>query len=393
MLLGLETGSFKSVAGRIVKPIACAENRRIHEWETSEVPILKARFYQLQAEAKKMSNSGTATDAARDINAKKMAKIEKDLRRNPALMLGSCTTAALAQNLSAMDHELAMLYSPEGGDLIRVALGLYRDNGMDADLLLSGFTGESYGQSRAGSGTYRLTEPVLSILGMVQPLLIREAMTHKEARERGLLGRMLCVPLEHPVPHDDGVRREVDRGVESAWRERLGEILRGRFKNNAEPLEIKCSPEAQAVLREAHNHSVEWVNGVNQDLRAWLVRYRELCCRVALCLQIAEDPKSTELSVKIAEGAVALVRWCIGQLVEMLHAGRTDSLRERIEKLDSLIPETGFETFRVLKRKGFSAAEINQLCALDGTPWETYVHESENGAPPSPRVRRRTVTD
>ncbi|MEI6714640.1 MAG: DUF3987 domain-containing protein [Verrucomicrobiota bacterium] len=388
ILLGLETGSFKSVVGRIIKPITEAEKRRLKEWETQRVPVLRGRLVKAQKDLKSLSND--ATDAARGELCKEIAKIEKQLLRNPALMFGSCTTAALAQCLSATDHELAMLYSPEGGDLIRVALGIYRESGMDADLLLSGFTGESYGQSRAGSGTQRLEEPVLSILGMIQPILIREATNHEEARERGLLGRLLCVPLEHPTPRDDGNHRVVDMEVEAAWQKRLGEILNGRFENNAEPLIVRCSPDAQSALRMAHNQSVDWVNGVHQDLRAWLVRYREISCRVALCLQIAEDPQSLELSGENAKRAVSIVHWCVAQLVDMLHAGRTDILRERLERLRELVSKVEFVSLRDLRRKGFSAAEVQQLCLLEDSHLEYYVHQAETGAPPSPRVRRRS---
>lgn len=137
---------------------------------------------------------------------------------------------------------------------------------------------------------------------------------------------------------------------------------------------MKCSAEAREVLRDAHNQSVEWINGIHQDLRAWLVRYREICCRVALCLQIAEDPKSTELSRKNAEGAISLVYWSLGQLSEMLHTGRTESLIKRMEALGNLIADSdsGDITFRDLKRKGYSEAEIEQMCALEGSPWEIF---------------------
>ncbi len=226
---------------------------------------------------------------------------------------------------------------------------------------------------------------------MVQPVLIQEAVTNAEARDRGLLGRLLSVPLSHPVPLDDGHFRDVDKWVQSRWWGRLQEILNGRFKQNAEPQAVKCSAEAREVLRDAHNQSVEWINGIHQDLRAWLVRYREICCRVALCLQIAEDPKSTELSRKNAEGAISLVYWSLGQLSEMLHTGRTESLIKRMEALGNLIADSdsGYITFRGLRRKGYSEAEIDQMCALEGSPWEIFTHAAEGGAPPSRRVRLR----
>ena len=69
-----------------------------------------------------------------------------------------------------MNHETGAIFH-EGGDLLRVALGLFRDRGMDADLLLSGYTGEYFSQNRVSSGSPRLNEPVLSLLAMVQPIV------------------------------------------------------------------------------------------------------------------------------------------------------------------------------------------------------------------------------
>ena len=387
LLLGLETGSYKSLAGRIVSPIAEKEKRRLDDWETNELPVLKAKLRKAQNEEKAQKDP-----FALDQLAKEIAKFEKSIKRNPALMLGSCTTAALAQNIQNMDHEIAMLYSPEGGDLLRVALGMYRDNGIDADLLLSGFTGESYGQSRAGSGTIRLGAPLISLLGMVQPTLIREALNNDEAKQRGLLGRLLAVPLEHPVPLDDGIVREVSSCAEDKWCQLLKTVLDERVENNSAPLIVKAESDARDVFLRAHNQAAEWINGTHQDLRPWLVRYREQACRVALCLQIATDPKSTVLTADNARRAVSLVRWCFGQLAEMLHEKRTEALRARIEKLNSMVLGPEVATMRDLKRAGFTEAEVRQLCKLECENLEIYEHRPSAGGRPSLQVRVRTLT-
>jgi hypothetical protein len=386
IVMALESGSFKSIAGRIMKPIAEEESRRLVEWEQRQAPVLRAHLEAAKADVKKSAKR--PADASLEADARREAECERKLLRNPRLLLGSCTTAALAQSLAHMDHETGALYSPEGGDLLRVALGLFRDRGMDADLLLSGYTGEYFSQNRVSSGSPRLNEPVLSLLAMVQPIVLRETLANEAARQRGLFSRLLCVPLEHRLFEDDGVLRTIDVTAENAWASLITRTLRFRFEHSVAPIEVRCAPAAREVFREAHNAAVAWINGSHADLRPWLVRYREHCCRVALNLQIASDPASRVLTQEAAEQAVRIVHWILAQLVEAVHSQRTDTLRERIGEFTSLVPMEGFITLRECRRKGFSEAESRQICLLEPRLFELYEHAPPSGGPLSVRIKR-----
>ncbi len=70
------------------------------------------------------------------------------------------------------------------------------------------------------------------------------------------------------------------------------------------------------MFRDAYNSAVAWINGSHADLRPWLVRYREHCCRVALNLQIASDPTSMLLTPEAAVQAACVVHWMLAQLLE-----------------------------------------------------------------------------
>ena len=210
--------------------------------------------------------------------ATEIALKEGEMLYEPSLMLGNSTTAALAKNLQHMEHETAFLFSPEAGDLVRVALGLYRETGLDAELLLSGFTGEPYGQNRFGTGNVDIKRPCLSILGMVKPSIVREVLEHKEAKERGLLGRFLFLPLSHPLALDGGNRPPISSKEKAGWDLLLERILRMRLESKGSPHLVEGTAGAKEVFRVAHNESVEWINGQHQDLRPWLARYRDQAC-------------------------------------------------------------------------------------------------------------------
>jgi len=388
LLFALETGSHKSIVSAIIKPITEEQQKRMDNWKLQELPVIKAHLKKYEKEQAKLAPDASQNE--RNTVAKEIAFYEEKLKHSPALMLGSTTTAALAANLQHMEQETAFLFSPEAGDLVRVALGLYRESGMDADLLLSGFTGEPFTQNRVGSGNIDVRTPCISLLGMVQPCVVREVLAHKEAKERGLLNRILFIPLGYPTPLDDGNRPPLDTQKEQKWWVFLENILRVRLKGGGTPQPVECSPEAKEVFRGAHNESVGWRNGEHQDLAPWVARYRELISRVALCLHLGTSTSSRQLTQETALGAVALVRWCVGQLVEMLHESRSGALKARLQDLAAAVPGEGFVTLRDLKRAGFTEPEVKQLCALSEGELVYWVHEAERGGTPSPRVSLRS---
>ncbi|MEY5026006.1 MAG: hypothetical protein RLZZ244_1534 [Verrucomicrobiota bacterium] len=393
VLLALPTGSQKSVSSRILKPVTDRETERIRQWEETDRPVLEGQRRLAEERLKEaLREQRHGSEGGMDVGKlqKEVARLTRESERNPALMLGNVTTAALAKEISRMDHETAMLFSPEGGDLLRVALGLYRERGMDADLLLSGFTGESYGQSRAGSGTLRLECPLISMLGMIQPMLLREAFANEEAAARGLLGRFLSVPFEHPLVEDDGQAPEVCQDAEENWNRVLSGILDARIKQSRAPLEIGCSPEARKILRGAHNRNIQRLNADAEDIRNWLIRFREQCCRVALCFHIVTDRFARELKAQTAICAVRVVDWMMGQTVDMLSSSRAETRKQRLEQLLERVPKTGEVTVRELKRAGgFSEGELRQLCAMSGGVFEMTEHRSPGGGPVSLRVLRK----
>lgn len=393
ILLALPTGSQKSVSSRILRPIIEREKERIRDWEANEKPVIEAQRRRAEERLKHALNlEKNGSSGGRDIGEiqKEIARLTRQAERNPALLLGNVTTAALAKELSRMDQETVLLFSPEGGDLLRVALGLYRERGMDADLLLSGYTGESYGQSRAGSGTLRLECPLISMLGMVQPMLVREAFANEEAAARGLLGRFLSVPFEYPLVDDDGQAPEVCEFAERRWTESLSGILDIRIMQNGKPLVVECSAEAREILRSAHNRNVQRLNAEDEDIRNWLIRFREQCCRVALCFHIVGHPRVKELAAETAIRAVQVVDWMMSQTVGMLGPSRDAVRRERLEQLLLRVPKNGSVTFRELRRVGgFSEEELRQLCRMSREVLEITEHRPPGGGPVSPRVVRR----
>jgi hypothetical protein len=107
------------------------------------------------------------------------------------------TSAALTEILKR-NGETIFSFSPEAGELVRIALGKFnKDQAADFDLFLSGYTVESAREtriSREDSGDF---VPCISVLWFCQPFLLREIFTNEEALERGLTARVLPFIVEH----------------------------------------------------------------------------------------------------------------------------------------------------------------------------------------------------
>ncbi len=172
------------------------------------------------------------------------------LKQLPSYWTGSATTAAMVDCL-VRNRDTTFSYSPEAGELVRVALGKFAKNdAADFDLLLSGYTVEPYRETRVGRGDNLLT-PCITTLWFCQPFLLRELAGNDEAAERGLTARALSFVCEHTdVPEDDGVFRQVSDQTQSRWAKLVKDILANR---PTEPTVIQCTPEAREVFRQFHN--------------------------------------------------------------------------------------------------------------------------------------------
>ncbi len=170
---------------------------------------------------------------------------------------------------SRVDKETLWVFSAEAGEVVRVMLGVYRKEGTDMDLWLSGYSGESYKQVRAGTeaNSIQLKDPCLSALLMVQPCVLNELLNNSSARERGLLTRIFAVSIEADLPYDDGTLRRVCTNIERRWERLIEEVLQIRF-NLPSPRELSCPEETVRIFRDFYNDTTHrWANGKYADHR------------------------------------------------------------------------------------------------------------------------------
>ncbi len=396
----------KGASSAIVRPIIDASTEMAEAFRDSTRPKLLTEQTMLEARHKAIVNM-----LARDGAGKKIAPlteyekeerrqeltdirqrldiVEKLVRQLPTHWIGNATTPAMVDSL-LRNGETIFSYSPEAGDLVRVALGKFnKDGAADFDLMLSGFSVEPYRETRVGRGDNMLT-PCISALWYCQPFLLRELAGNEEALERGLTARCLSFVCEHSeIPEDDGEVRTVSEGATLDWDRLIRAILESR--NAPEPTVIECTPEAREVFRAFHNESVRLRNGEFRDIEGELGRWRENAVRIAGGLCVADyysAPDGTPLSLTAdrAERGVRLARWACLSTLEMMQAGRRERRQERASQLAGIVSgEGGTITLRDLRRShSFAHEEVRALARDFPTMIEVQkITHGEKGGRPS----------
>lgn len=383
LLAGATKSYGKNAASSIAAPIIYASREMADDFRMNQLPSLireqrvlegqsKALIRKLSAvygQSRASLNEDEKREAERELDGMqaRIEEINALVRPLPSYWIGSSTTAGMVDGL-ARNGETIFSYSPEAGDLVRIALGKYAtNNSADFDLLLAGYSVEEYRETRREAGD-KAMRPCISTLWFCQPYLLREMAVNEEAQERGLTARALAFVCEHDViPEDDGVVRQVSEQVQEEWNRLVLKILDTRAA--PEPVVIHCTPEARELFRDWHNESVRLRNGPFRDMEGELGRWRENAIRLAGGQCVADaymqgvESGDIVLSVEHARRGVSLARWASRSTLAILHEGIEDRRTARAETLRQLLNScSGKMTLRELKRRhGYDNNEVKAL--------------------------------
>jgi len=206
----------KNAAAIMAQPLRDASNEIGNNFCNIEKPKLSAEHKIAELLEKTLAKKCAEGKASED-ERKELERIQKRLDEiayltawPPTHIIGNSTSAALTEILKR-NGETILSFSPEAGELIRIALGKFtKNNAADFDLYLSGYTVESARETRISRGDSGDFVPCISVLWFCQPFLLRELFTNEQALERGLTARVLPFIVEHDqIPEDDGVLRYV----------------------------------------------------------------------------------------------------------------------------------------------------------------------------------------
>jgi len=381
----------KNAASTLARPLQNASNEIANVFRSQEKPRLIAEQQIKQERAKSLIKECAKGPDGKSHElikiAERLLEIERLLSWPPTYTVGNCTSAALTEILKRND-EMIFSFSPEAGELVRIALGKFnKDQAADFDLYLSGYTVESARETRISRGDSGDVVPCITVLWFCQPFLLRELFANEEALERGLTARVLPFIVDHDgdIPEDDGVLRCVSAKAEQNW----NSIIRGALLLRKSPLEIRCSEGAREVFRAFHNEAVRLRNGQYRDIEGELGRWRENAIKAAGGQWVADaivKRKSTDdlvLTPDQAQRGVDIARWSHLHSIAMLRRGMVERRWQRVERLcDLLVRYNGSVTLRILRdNHGFAPDEVKALSAEYSNRIQVKVVKQTTGRP------------
>ena len=395
-LVGVERSGGKGTVSKILmQPLINANSELLKNYRENTLPSLRVRHRQIKQQLEalyKTKDEPPQQDLLIQLQ-REYESIERDLKYSPAIYSGSSTGASLVESL-ARNNEQLMLFSPEAGDAVKVALGRYTsDGGTDIDLMLSAFSVEPFSESRVGRGNNHMEKPCIAMLWFVQPLLMKELMSNQQAMERGLGARLLyATSPQNEVPFDDGLERSIPQELTAVWNSLVRGILSRRDQSE---LTITCHPDAREIFREFHNIMVTLRNGPFREIRGDLGRAREIAIRVALGQCVADaysrGETPTILQPEHAERGVSITRFSYSQFVNLTAPLREGLGLGKLNKIIELCAGVGgsVKVSKLKNNHGYTEEQITQLL-------EDYSHKikllvptvSANGGRPSPLITR-----
>ncbi|MCC7409044.1 MAG: DUF3987 domain-containing protein, partial [Phycisphaeraceae bacterium] len=258
------------------------------------------------------------------------------------------------------------------GSFDRYAAG---GKGADRSAWLSMYDADSVTIDRkTGKGFIFCERAAVSILGSIQPSILRRLFGAAE-REAGLLARLLLVhPPERPALWTE---EELSNATAQVWRELLDGLLdlepTHDENGNCRPWLVPLSPEARAAFIPWHDrHEPERTAIENDDLAAHYAKLKGGCCRIALLFEaihaatLARRPDN--ISGESMEQAIRVVDWFKAE-ARRIYAGMGEDETQRAQrKLVDLIRQIGSEvTPRMLRQRSRQFKGVDDATkALDG---------------------------
>jgi len=316
--------------------------------------LLEKRLQSLisiAAKAKPADRNSSEADA-REI-ATELARIEVPIA--PQLLADDATPEAVAGLLADQGGRIAIV-SAEGG-LFDIIAGRYSDKGVNIDVYLKGYSGDSLRVNRRSRGPEHVARPALTIVLTVQPDVINGLAENQAFRSRGLLARFLYSMPVSKVGFRETNPPSTHPEVRENWRVMLTSIANLPYPtdtNSDRPL-IYLSADADALF-QSYREEVEAAmrpGGELDDMQDWGNKLNGSVARLAGLLHIAsridhtDKPWEVAVSWKTMTHAIALGNYFKGHAKAAFAAMGADPRIASAKKAWASIFRQGCEEFSV----------------------------------------------
>lgn len=397
IIITASSGTGKSEASKaILAPLMDHENEMLDKWRVDKLPSLKAGKSVIQRKIESLQKSicKLKDSSVEQAQHEELVKLQKQLEEieskllEPRYSVADVTAEKLAEVLSRGTREAIASLSADARGCIDVLAGKYNKM-TDESVYLSGFSGDSCKYDRIHRPTIRLRRPCLSLLWLLQPDKLQEVINHKSIQDSGFWPRCLLVHSGATRQIETGQRHVMNREATENWRQLIRTLV-SQIHDASSIHTVRATPEVIELFREYNNRIVTQLSpgGPFADIDSYAARWKELAWRILLVIHVAHygaDAPNRPLDLSVAQLALTLMDWFIGQQLNVLSASREKKRRKRYDALVEILSNAPgcIVTLRDMKRRhGFDEDELVQLETHHGN--ELRIEKVQSSGPGRP---------
>jgi hypothetical protein len=243
-----------------------------------------------------------------------------------------------------------LLYRDELGGWLKGFDQYKSGKGSDAQTWTEMYQGNPCLIDRKGSGTLSVPRAAVSIVGGIQPELLRNALCG-EHLFNGVASRVLFIAVpERPKKWNEETISDDSR---KAWNSLLDEVLELRPNEDRAPVDLPMAAEAKSAWVTYVNEHGQREAKEDEPLKAAMSKLEGATARFAMVMQLAEDPQSVAVDVEAMKAGIAISNWFEGQ-ARRVYKGfeETEKERDHREVCDWIMRHGGSTTQRDLANGG-----------------------------------------
>ena len=268
-----------------------------------ERSILEKTVKEYEDKAAKGKNGITIEDAMEKRRELESLQEVKPLR----LLADDATMEALASLLADNGGKMALV-SAEGG-IFEILNGRYSQS-INIDVLLKAHAGDKIRIDRKGRPSEYISDPALSVLLTVQPVVLEGLMSNDAFRGRGLTARFLyCIPTSK-VGGRSFETQPIPAECVANYRGMVYSLL--VIQQEDKPRVIDLSPEAYRLSAEFAAELEPRLRGDLETIGDWAGKYHGAVLRIAGVLHVVQqamaDPQAPVSGQTMAD-AIAIGRY------------------------------------------------------------------------------------
>jgi hypothetical protein len=378
LLAAAESSSGKSIPfKRITRPFFAMETELRETFRKESFPRIKAEAEELEQEKKALLRKKTRDAEDREHLVRIEARLIelRGLMEPPRLFCGDSTSQAMIRLMARQSGTCLSSMSDDARTIMEIIEGKH-NKGTNADdaFFIQAWTGNPFAFDRVTDReNLVISAPWLSALWFVQPDKLASLAGNAETFQSGFFQRLLvCNTGASPLPLTDHADC-FPAALESEWESLIRRLIENlRRREEAEPLLVQPSREAEALLREYQNGCVGRQATELSDVPTIAGKWGENAWRVALVLHTAdhpENPAAVPVSRETGERARVLVEWFAEESLRLVAPAREEKENERAAKLRLILErpkydrEAGVPQGTLANNHGFGREELESLCA------------------------------